>query len=418
LTVTGPTSRAPRRLRTTSAIALTAQFISSVTNFLAMLLAARAGTAEQFGAVAIAFGVYLVVAVVIRSLVCEPLIIRHQNDKVVLTQRLPGWAGALIVVPLALLSGLAALLSDSSLRWPLAALSACLPLLIWQDVERYQQFAMARPERVALYDGSWLALFAGLYVLAERRGTTPEQIWIIWCVAGATVGAMLLIAHHGKPRWSSAREWLRVNKDLSIPLLVDNAAAVITANVSLVLLAVMLGRDATGVVRAAISLFGGLTVMYLGLYSTLVGVAQRSIELRHKVAAWSTAVLLVSALATTGAFAALPTRFGQRLLGELWLPVRSVLWPYGFAVLMSVSSTGAQITLRALGHSGHIVRARALATPVALVVPLIGAAVGGVDGYCIGLGLASAFGSALLWRSTRVVSTTTHTSQEFVQSPS
>ena len=394
----GVTSRSARM---TSALGVTAQLVSSVTNFVAMLLTAKAGSTSDFGTVAVAFSLYLIVLAIERSVVAEPLLIRHQLDTGQFRSRVASWAALTLSIPAAAVVAGIGLLAGSDALAPIVVLASCLPLLIWQDVQRFQQLAMRRPERVIAYDGAWLLVFLAGYVALGGGSHGPHAVWAMWCASGAVVGLGLLCRHPLPTRFREGATWLKRHRDLSFPLLADSATAAITGNVAMVLLVTLSGKSATGTVRAATSLFGVLTVMYLGLYSALIGFAQRSQEARRRVEIWSTAVIELAAISITVILFALPDRLGTFLLGETWLPVHALLPYYGFATAMSVASTGAQISLRSQERSPAILRARLISSPVALGLPLVGAAIDDARGFCLGLGLASALTAGLLWRSTR-----------------
>jgi hypothetical protein len=390
-----------RSARMTSALGVTAQLVSSVTNFVAMLLTAKSGSTSEFGTVAVAFSFYLIVLAVERAVVAEPLLIRHQLDGQQFQSRVASWAALTLSVPGAIVVAGIGLLAGSDALVPIVVLAACLPLLIWQDVQRFQQLAMRRPERVIVYDGAWLLLFIIGYVSFGAGARGPHMVWALWCVSGAVVGLGLLCRHPLPTRIRQGVTWLKGHRDLSFPLLADSATAAITGNVTMILLVTLSGKSATGTVRAATSLFGVLTVMYLGLYSALIGFAQRSPEARRRVEVWSTAIIELAAVSITLIFIAIPDRVGRFLLGATWLPVHAVLPYYGFATAMSVASTGAQISLRSQERSPAILRARLVSSPAALVLPLVGAALDDARGFCIGLGVSSALTAVLLWRSTR-----------------
>ncbi len=223
------------------------------------------------------------------------------------------------------------------------------------------------------------------HLLSGRPGASPVGI-----------GLFLLVRHAIPSRIRQGVDSLKGHRDLSLPLLADSATAAITTNVTMVLFVAISGRSATGTVRAVTSLFGVLTVMYLGLYGALIGFAQRSSEARRRVEIWSTAVIEFTALSITAILIALPTHVGELLLGETWAPVHSLLPYYGFATAMSVAATGAQISLRSQARSQAILRARLISSPMALVLPLAGAAVSDANGFCVGMGLASAITAVLM----------------------
>ena len=392
------TAAVSRGARTNTLLSIGAQLVGSATNFVALLLMARAGDAGEFGTVAIAFSLYLIALAVVRAVVAEPLLIRHQLDDELFRSRLASWAALSIALPAACVVAIVGVVAGSAAFTPILTLAACLPPLIWQDTQRYQRFAMRRPEFVIAYDASWLGLFLVGYMIFGAGSRGPAAVWASWCISGGLVGLALLIRHPRVPSARAAFGWLRSHWDLSLPLLAESATVAITGNVALLILVAISGSSATGAIRATTSLFGGLTILYLGLSSALIGYAQRSDGSRRRIQLWSTAVMVVAAIAITLVLVAVPDDLGTKLLGETWLPVSLLLVPFGFAMTMSVSSTGAQIGLRAQGRAGAIYRARLLSSPFALALPIAGAVIDDAVGFCIGLGLASAIASVLLWR--------------------
>jgi hypothetical protein len=142
-------------------------------------------------------------------------------------------------------------------------------------------------------------------------------------------------------------------------------------------------------------------VLYLGLYSALIGFAQRSLHVRRRVEVWSTVAIELAALTITVVLMSFPDKLGHQLLGSTWPPVRTVIPYFWFATAMSVASTGAQISLRAQQRSKVILRARLISSPLAVALPLVGAGASDAAGFCVGLGLSSAVTAGLLWHATR-----------------
>src|SRR5579884_1791349 len=122
------------------------QVISGASNVLMAVLAARILGVAAFGLFGIVFLVYTLAVGVSRSLVSEPLLV-HPLE----AEERPGeviGSGLLISVCLGvivLLAGFVVVPSNGSLGYALVVLGGCLPLLVLQDLGRYQAFAIQRP---------------------------------------------------------------------------------------------------------------------------------------------------------------------------------------------------------------------------------------------------------------------------------
>ena len=376
------------------------QALSSGGNFLCLILAARNGSAADLGAVASALTIYLVAIGSARSLLSEPLLIRHQDDRTEFGQRKSStsafYLGCLLSVALAFAQAIL-YTGGSRLRPELVWLSACLPFLLFLDGRRYQLFAINRPIGSAILDGSWVIVF--LLGVALKGNPGSLGVWQCWCGSGATIGLIAIVQSRGLAGFRSSVSWLRSNLDLGSRFLAESLSSGLAVSLSLGLYSVRSGPLVVGSIRSAISLFGPLIVIYLGTQPTLLGIAQRSVADLRRVARISTGIMVFSAGVLTLLLLLLPDRVGREILGQTWLGARKQILLVGLATLASVSSTGAVLGLRALAAAGSSLRARLLSAPFAVLAPLsLGAVLGG-SGFALGYATANIITSCLLWRA-------------------
>ena len=373
------------------------QGLSSVGNFLTLVVAARVGTSGEFGHVAFAMAAYSVLLAASRALVSEPLTIRHQSDQHELRERnaltggllLAGTAGA-VLVSCTVASGTA------SANEPLIWLGVSLPLLIWLDVQRFQWFAVGQPGRSTVLDAAWLLLLVVGLVLRDDVGSA--SVWSTWCVAGALTGLFAMVLSRGPGNLRRSCRWLRSNTDLGVRLLVETASTVLAFNLAQLVFAAVAGTDEVGAVRGALALFGPLTVLYLGVYPVLVGRAQSSRAAMLRVTGTTTMAMVAGAVSLTVVLALLPSSIGQEILGETWHATHDIILVIGLAMAASVASAGALLGLRALGEAQASMSARLISAVPTLVLPVVLGAVFSAAGFAVGLLISVVFATGLLWR--------------------
>lgn len=101
--------------------------------------------------------------------------------------------------------------------------------------------------------------------------------------------------------------------------------------------------------------------------------------------------------ACTVALLALPSGAGRAVLGETWPQARSLLAPLGVAMVTGGLAMGGIAGLRAIGEAGVALRARLLALPTALGLPVLGADMGDEVGFAVGFAAATAVTAAVGW---------------------
>ena len=371
--------------------------VSSATNFLAVVFAARNGSPESFGAVSLGFTAYLLAQSLVRSTVCEMLLIgdephRHESARRGVT------AAALLGMPIAgivLIVGLA-VPADGPTRPVLLMLAACIVPLCVQDTLRYVAFSRSAPLRAAALDLAWAAVF-GLGLIMWASALTSFRVWIAWCVGGAVVGLAGAVAGRHWCTPATAVRWLRSNLATSGRYILENLASQSVNGVAIFALGALAGTAAVGAVRGVSTLFGPLTVLHTGVYAGLLSQLRRNTHQRDRVLRSVSVGLVGAALLGTGVWLLVPTSIGTALLGATWASARALVLPFGVGMALTVASSGAVLGLRALVAAATTLRIRLITAPITLVMLVAGSAWAQQRGYSIGFALSSAIGTALLW---------------------
>jgi O-antigen/teichoic acid export membrane protein len=378
------------------------QAVSSITNFVMLSLAARQSGLVRFGHFSVAFTVYIVSLWVVRSLVCEPLVIRFttSDDE---TRRRAGARATGAALALACLIGLG--MAGPGLvagRWSVAmvAMGLCMPALLVQDTYRYLLMASGRVRSAAVNDGFWLIVQLLGVVLVLWLNAPVE--WLLAAFGGGAVAAAILGARQTGvlPNPRSGIDWLRRTADLGLPFLVELTAIYGIAQLALLALAAIGEVAAVGQIRAALLLLSPVTVLCAGLF--LVG-APEAVRIRHRnprqlsgfvlalgssaalVVIWAVLILMV------------PDRAGLVLLGNNWLRGTEVLIPVTVMSVATLFVMSGMVGLRALDAARRTLGLRLWAAPVFAVATLVGVKTVGPYGASVGLAVASCLSALLAW---------------------
>lgn len=378
------------------------QILSSASNFLALLLAARALTPERLGAYSLAMATYTLALGATRALCSEALLVRIGADEAEQDERSSrGVFDALVLgVLVAPLLVVVALLVSGDTGRCLLVLAAALPVLLAQDTMRYATFARGRAAAALLSDGVWLTLLVAGFVACRALGF-DGAVALFAVFTGAGVIAGVVLALRGRFRWHGDRRltWVRENRDLGGRYFVDWAAGVGVGQLAYYAVAAVVGVAAVGSLRGAQTLYGAVNVLVAGSYIVLIPeakrAAQRSVRSLHRFCLGAAGALgLVSALQLLVLWVLTPAQ-GRMLLGDTWEGARSIILPTGLAAIAGGMFAGANTGIRALEAAREILRARAYVVPVALFGPLIGAWRWGLHGAAWGITVAVWWG--LLW---------------------
>lgn len=386
------------------------QGISSLTNFGVTLWAARVANLESFGAFAVAYTAVMVVIGFVRSLVCEPLLVKYSADQDAARRAAPQAATlsvAFSLVGLILLS-VGAVIATKPLSTMLLLAALVIPLLVVQDVWRYAFIAASTPRWAAVMDGVWAlgALSAFLLGPILSFGDFAEYPLAAWGLAG---GLSLVVVLPMASPWASiseARDFRRNVAGLALGYAGEYLAKAGAAHAVILVIAALVGLEASGAIRGAQLLFGPLGVVFLGLETALVseGVRVAANSGRHRLDDF------VRRLATGMAAGALvygvgllfvPYSLGTAVLGEIFGPTRELLAPMTVRWFGAGLVTGGLVGLRALADSKSSFRSRVVSSPGLVVGGTAGAVLGGAEGGILGLGIANLIAGTIWIQSYR-----------------
>lgn len=400
------TETAPGRRLTRLSAGVLDQFLSSGSNFLGLIVAARMLTKDGFGAYAVAITTFTVLLGLCRALNGEALLVRVGDESVTHRDRVSraatdGLSIGLVVVPLLLI---VAALVDGPTAGALLALAFTLPLLLLQDTLRYSAFARAMPQLAVRSDAIWVGLQVVAYVAVYAVGEPSAFIMVLaWAGTGALAGLLHLWLDNVGLVFGRPFSWVRENVDLGGRYALDFVAGTGVAQLASYALVGVAGVAALGALRGAQTAFGPVNVLSGGSYSVVVPEAKRlartSVRKVTILCASVASVLSVVSMATYLLLWMLSEDQGRLILGDSWIDARQVLLPVALASTAGSVFSGASAGLRALEAARELLRTRLFTTPVALVVPTFCAWRWGLQGAAWGIAATVWWNNIWWWRS-------------------
>lgn len=379
------------------------QALSSATNFGGAVLAARALSADAFGAVAVAFAAYVLLLGVSRAATSEPLLIRSsasdEPERRVAVGRALG-AAAVLAAAAGLLVAAVGLSVGSSTGGALVVLGVVLPALLLQDVCRHALVMDGRAPAAAANDGLWLVVVVVAFASApaDLGAASAVACWGIGAVAAAVLG----LAQVGVRPDLRVLPWWRTHSDLAPRyvaelLLVTGTTYVLTFGV-----AALAGLHEAGALRGAQVLLGPVQVLALGVGlqglpwlsrrlpvdgpgAVRVGAVRIAVGLALATCAWAGLLLLA------------PDGAGRAVLGPTWDVAEPLVPALALVQLAVALSIGPVLGLRALADARRSLANRAIVAPLAVAAGTVGAVVAGSLGAATGLALANVATIPLWW---------------------
>jgi O-antigen/teichoic acid export membrane protein len=381
------------------------QALSSLTNFLLGLLAARSLGPSDFGAFGIAFAIYVVLLGTSRTISSDPMVIRFSSTDSEMWRRAASW-GTGSAISIGIVAGAACLLLAQSVRGTLSstlvALGLMLPGLLLQDAWRSAFFARGSGSAAFLNDLIWaIVLFPSITVLLMEHAASPASLLLVWGGAGTIAGLVGGIQASVLPRPLRFFSWFREHSDLIPRYLGEFGVTTGTSQVILFLVGALAGLSAVGALRGGQLLFGPVNILFLS--ANLVAIPEGVRFLRVSEASLRRfckvyAGLLGGTAVAVGVVAwTLPPSIGAAILGKNWEPAHAVVIPLMLSTFGSAVMMGAGVGLRALAAPRFSLRARLFVAPMALAAGLVGAALRGARGTAWGLAIAFLLGAIIWW---------------------
>lgn len=374
------------------------QVLSAGTNAALTFIVARETDAAGFGAFAVAFLGFSLLVGVERSLVGQPMSIRHSGgDEAAWRDATARGLGTVVAVtlPFAVLAVGAGVLVGGVLGPTLVALGAVLPALTLQDACRLVFFSRSRPKLAAANDGLWAVLqFAAVAVLMATDQVAPWQLVLAWGGSAAVCVVMALrqLGVRVRVSVSAAGSWVGEHRDLVGYLLAEYLLGTGAYQGGVLLIGGLIGIGDIGSLRAAQVLLGPLGIVATSLMTFGLPEVSRRTSLgaraRSRIATTVSVGMVAGSLAYAGLMLLIPDTLGTALLGDTWSGAQHVLLPMALGSTSAGACLGPAIVIFAMGMARTTFRLTTISAPLIVVLLLAGAGLDGARGAAWGFCLA------------------------------
>lgn len=322
-----------RRIRNPTTIFVLDQVVSSLTNVIVVLAAARAGNRYEFGAFSIVFGI-CVLSLGLRATTLGDLVLVRRSDDDDFARSAAGSS-----VYLGLLTGGIAAVTAVVINLPsaIAITAVAFPMLLLQDSMRYWAFAKREPARALFLDVTWLLVQSLALVIAGQSVGAAFASWMLGGTAASLLGLRYLAPNLHPVRLA---RFLRSQGALLRPYAFQYALTTGTTQVFTFLVAGLGSVRDAGALRGAQTIMGPYNI-YLSadrvdLVTRLRARDQRRRIVERFVLSAVVVTLLAAGLVTVTLL--IPDRIGEQFLGASWraasaaLPLVAVqFWLIGLA---------------------------------------------------------------------------------------
>lgn len=307
------------------ALTLGDQVLSSVSNMLAVVLVARAVSAEEFGTFALGYSVLTLVLGLTRGYFGTRVSLEHDDTRArVLTRQLIGSVLIISPVVVAVVFVLSHVMSGGDPGGILVIVALATPVVCMQDVGRFGAVAAGKPGAAFLSDGLWVALMLIPFALGTR---VPAKV-VLWLWFAAALAALITIMASLRvgPDLRGGMQQLRTRHAVGEA---TTWGTVISTSATLWILFVAsaaISPVASGSLRGASTAMGPVNVLiaFIGLGLTPMLVRRpRSQDVSFCLRA-GIGLAVIAAL-WGGVLLVLPTWLGQAFFGDSWTGIRSVL---------------------------------------------------------------------------------------------
>lgn len=389
------------------------QGVSSLSNFVAVAIAANVASVHQFGQFSLAYAGLLLFLGGQRALVGETLLVRYSRTGQ-LTREIAAaslGASALTAVPavLLLLAGAAAAGPANAALW--LVMAAAAPVVLLQDSLRYLFICEGVPVRALAIDGAWAVISITAMLTAAQAGAGLAAVLAWWGAGAGTALLMGLLLARCVPAVPAGVRWLWFNRRFAFRYAGEFAALNASSFAVLYLLVFPLGAAGVGALRAAQLLFSPLNTVFGALKTAVIPelVRSRGTPAFRARLLEASAVVLALGLGWGAAVLLLPAAAGELVLGETWQNAEDLRWPYAVQYLAMVPYTILLAYFRASESNQLSTLMRGALAVLTLVLPLALAVSGSAEasawGFTAAVAVAALCGAVAVMLNRRSRST-------------
>ena len=350
------------------------QGVSSISNFIAVAVAANVATAHEFGQFSLAYAGLLLFLGGQRALVGETLLVRYYRTGQLTPSTASASLGAtaLVAVPATVLLLPGALIAGpgDAYLWLMMALVS--PFVLLQDSVRYLFICQGRPARALFIDSVWALGSITAMLLAARSGSGLETVVMWWGLGSAVALVLGLVLARSGPRPVAGGRWLWENRDFAFRYLAEFATLNASSFAVLYILVFPLGAVGVGALRAAQLLFSPLNTVFGAIKTAVIPelVRTRGTPVFRRTLMETLLVVSVLSVGWGTAVLLLPATAGELVLGETWNNAAELRWPYAIQYLAMVPYTVLLAYFRATESNRLSTQMRGALAALTLVLPL------------------------------------------------
>lgn len=384
------------------------QIVNSGSNFLFVVIAAKALAPSEFGAIAFAFELYVLSVLAARGFASDCLTSRFAGlpaETVRTATKSAGTTSLVAAAAVAVGTVLTALFVDAPLSGVLLVAAVLLPGLALQDFVRNALMVAGRVRDTFLNDVLWAVIQLPALGLAIWIHPSPETVFGAWAATGglaALVGLFQLRSGLASPK--AVKPWLQQNRDLWPYFVGDNMVFEITSLLVVVVISSTSGLVGLAGFRVAMTLCAPLTTVGRGITAVAVVILAR----RRTEPAWVrssalriSGVLAPIAIAWGALMTFLPDVVGQALFGQSWQHGTSLVFWAGFMCAATLFGAGAIAGMRALSAGREVVTARLTASVTAGAFAIVGGLLDGVHGMFVAVAISFPLQCVIWWVALR-----------------
>lgn len=377
------------------------QAISSLSNLLASVIAARLLPPSDFGAFGLIMASYFISIALCRALSGDTLLITADKTSHAITHTVTLWTGVIAGTAFGLVLAIVGVFLHSEIGVAFIVLGALFPTLALQDTVRYVGFQRKRARVALLADSIWLVLMLlGVPVLLHFGASIPG-VTALWAAAGGVAGIIALFAL--RPQRATpldVRSAVRTNAKTMASVFADQAFIAISQQGVVYIIAGFVGLVGNAGYRGAQVILGPISIITMGI--SVVAVPHlRSVWVDRPAALVRSAAMVALANAAfvtllTQALAFLPTPVGEAVLGDSWSFAQQLLPWLGLVFTGQAINFGAITGFRVMGKADKALWIRLTVVPVTLASVAVAASTGDMQ-LVVQVQAACSILSAALW---------------------